>query len=72
MKVLEPLRIQSSPSGTALALQRSKIRTARRLGHGEGGDQFPGTELGQPALFLLLCAEVNEVWRDAVGVDAHT
>ena len=72
MKVFEPFKIQSSPSRYRLGLQRSKIRTAGSLGHGERADQLAAAEPWQPALLLFLGAQIDQIWRDAVGVDAHT
>ena len=69
----EGLRAVESPA-VALAdcgrPQRGEIGSARRLGHRQRGDQLTPAEARQPALLLLLGAQVDQIGRDAVGVDA--
>ncbi len=51
-------------------LQRGQVRAARGLGQRERGDGLAGAEAREPALLLLLGAQIDQVGRDAVRVDA--
>jgi hypothetical protein len=61
------------PVSTAngVGLQRGEVGAAGRLGHRDAGLDLAGAHAGQPALLLLLGAQVDEVWRHDVAVDAQ-
>ena len=71
MKVFDPLSTQSSPSRTAVVF--SAARSEPPLGSviAIAVTSSPVQKPGQPALLLLLGAQVAQVGRDDVGVDAQ-
>ena len=52
MNVLEPLRIQSSPSRTAMLLRAARSDPPDGSGHADGEDLLAGGDAGQPAGLL--------------------
>ncbi len=56
--------------GRRAGLEVREVRTARRLGHADRGEHLAGAHARQPGLLLLVGAEIDDVGRDDVGVDA--
>ncbi len=52
-------------------LEGGEVGAAGGLGHRDGADELAARHAGQPALLLLLGAEVDDVGRAHVGVDAE-
>ena len=71
MKVLEPLRIQSSPSRTAVVLSAARSEPPEGSVMPIAVSSSPEQKPRQPALLLLLGGQVHEVRRHDVGVDAE-
>ena len=63
MKVLEPLRTQSSPSRTAVVFSAARSEPPDGSVIAIAVTSSPVAHAGQPALLLLLGAEVDEVRR---------
>ncbi|SKT64792.1 Uncharacterised protein [Mycobacteroides abscessus subsp. abscessus] len=52
-------------------LEGRQIGATRGLGHADRGDHLAATELGQPALLLLVGGQLDEVRGDDVEVNGH-
>ncbi len=71
MNVLEPLRIQSSPSRTAEVLMPARSLPAPGSVIAIATIDLAADDAGQPALLLLLVGQIPEVRADDVVLQAQ-
>lgn len=71
MKVFEPLMIQSSPSRTAVVFSAARSEPPEGSVIAMAQIFSPARHCGQPALLLLIGAQVDDVGRADIGVDAE-
>ena len=72
MKVFRPVEHPAVAVAYRRGLERGEVGAATGFGHRDRGDELAGAEAGEPALLLLVGAQVAQVGRDDVAVDAET